>query len=454
MTTPKPVVTRLSASRLREIQGMDLPKGRIVLAVSDLLDEIDALIAERDAYKSESVDAAMAKVKALADGLYQSFSEKFDPVVTKEWRERAQRTEAERDAAIADAEERWADEANKLLRAKRSPEPAQAATGVSPSWVLSQLAGMQFRNPAGGDAYDYMKRSLVSALPAEGTPSHEPAQAVGVNDDPARLRARLEQEIQDGKRLVRELEAANKRASETERLLRDYADDALGLQEVCTLDELVSRLSKDHFALRQARQRAEAQLASLREAVAPTHTEHGAMLGGMGPDRGHRRRYLERVTAALGLDVDGSGESFGPTAHRRSSAQAGSNLPRQVHDTGHFDASPQQPAEVPNTLGSAIDMGRVAFADDPGEVAMPEAPASQADEDAEVDRLTASRLDPSKRTPLAPASQRELAARVDKLEEVLRMVIGASLAAASDLGHPAVHSMFRDALRALEAGGR
>jgi hypothetical protein len=50
-----------------------------------------------------------------------------------------------------------------------------------------------------------------------------------------------------------QLKAANKRADETERLLRDYADDALGLQEVCTLDELVSRLSKDHFALRQAR---------------------------------------------------------------------------------------------------------------------------------------------------------------------------------------------------------
>ena len=47
MTTTKPA--RLSAERLEAIRNMELPKGRAVVAIADLLDELDALVAERDA---------------------------------------------------------------------------------------------------------------------------------------------------------------------------------------------------------------------------------------------------------------------------------------------------------------------------------------------------------------------------------------------------------------------
>lgn len=57
-----------------------------------------------DAFKQDNVDAAMSTVRSLAQELHKSFEEKFDPILTKEWRERCQRAEKERDELRAKLE--------------------------------------------------------------------------------------------------------------------------------------------------------------------------------------------------------------------------------------------------------------------------------------------------------------------------------------------------------------
>jgi hypothetical protein len=56
------------------------------------------------AYKKDNVDAAMSTVKGLAQRLHAEFETRFDPIMTKEWRDRALAAEAELAACRAKLE--------------------------------------------------------------------------------------------------------------------------------------------------------------------------------------------------------------------------------------------------------------------------------------------------------------------------------------------------------------